>query len=69
MWGGGNPSEETFVYMKGLFIQSGFKSKDGVPKMVKAYLDKKVKLDEFITHRMSLESVNDSIDLMKHGKW
>ena len=37
--------------------------------MVKAYLDKKVKLDEFVTHRMPLESVNASIDLMKHGKW
>ena len=37
--------------------------------MVKAYLDKKVKLDEFITHNMPLESVNDAIDLMKHGKW
>ena len=53
----------------GLSFQSGFKGKDGVPKMVKAYLDKKVKLDEFITHRMPLESVNDAIDLMKHGKW
>lgn len=48
---------------------SGFKSKDGVPQMVKAYLDKKVKLDEFITHNMTLDQVNDAIDLMKHGKW
>ncbi|KAG7262341.1 hypothetical protein CRUP_034323 [Coryphaenoides rupestris] len=46
----------------------GFKSKDGVPQMVKAYLDKKVKLDEFITHNMPLESVNDAIELLKHGK-
>uniref|UniRef100_A0A3B4UXN8 Alcohol dehydrogenase 1 n=1 Tax=Seriola dumerili TaxID=41447 RepID=A0A3B4UXN8_SERDU len=47
----------------------GFKSKDGVPQMVKAYLDKKVKLDEFITHNMTLGQVNDAIELMKHGKW
>ncbi|KAM7376677.1 hypothetical protein PAMP_006393 [Pampus punctatissimus] len=47
----------------------GFKSKDGVPEMVKAYLDKKVKLDEFITHNMTLDQVNDAIELMKHGKW
>ncbi|GLD52064.1 alcohol dehydrogenase 1, partial [Lates japonicus] len=46
----------------------GFKSKDGVPEMVKAYLDKKVKLDEFITHKMTLGEVNDAIELMKHGK-
>ena len=51
------------------FCGSGFKSKDGVPEMVKAYLDKKVKLDEFITHKMTLDQVNDAIELMKHGKW
>lgn len=48
---------------------SGFKSKDGVPQMVKAYLDKKVKLDEFVTHNMTLAQVNDAIELMKHGEW
>lgn len=47
----------------------GFKSKDGVPEMVKAYLDKKVKLDEFITHKMKLDKVNDAIELMKKGAW
>ena len=52
-----------------LWFPSGFKGKHDVPQMVKAYLDKKVKLDEFVTHRMPLESVNASIDLMKHGKW
>ncbi|XP_051796956.1 alcohol dehydrogenase 1-like [Acanthochromis polyacanthus] len=46
----------------------GFKSKDGVPEMVKAYLNKKIKLDEFITHKMTLAQVNDAIELMKHGK-
>ncbi|KAK5857025.1 hypothetical protein PBY51_010295 [Eleginops maclovinus] len=46
----------------------GFKSKDGVPQMVKAYLDKKVKVDEFITHNMTLDQVNDAIELMKQGK-
>ncbi|KAM9708309.1 alcohol dehydrogenase 1-like isoform 1-T2 [Menidia menidia] len=46
----------------------GFKSKDGVPEMVRAYLDGKLKLDEFITHRMDLDQVNEAIELMKHGK-
>lgn len=45
----------------------GFKSKDGVPQMVNAYLEKKIKLDEFITHNMTLEQVNSAIDLMKTG--
>ncbi|XP_029937597.1 alcohol dehydrogenase 1-like isoform X1 [Myripristis murdjan] len=46
----------------------GFKSKDGVPQMVNAYLDKKVKLDEFITHNLTLDQVNDAIEMMKHGQ-
>ncbi|XP_054909544.1 alcohol dehydrogenase 1-like [Poeciliopsis prolifica] len=46
----------------------GFKSKDGVPQMVKAYLDRKVKLDEFITHIMTLEKVNEAVELMKNGQ-
>ncbi|XP_068574050.1 alcohol dehydrogenase 1-like [Cebidichthys violaceus] len=46
----------------------GFKGRDAVPQMVKAYLDKKVKVDEFITHNMTLDQVNEAIELMKHGK-
>uniref|UniRef100_A0A7N8XM56 Alcohol dehydrogenase 1-like n=1 Tax=Mastacembelus armatus TaxID=205130 RepID=A0A7N8XM56_9TELE len=46
----------------------GYKVKDGVPELVKAYLDKKLKVDEFITHNMTLDQVNDAIELMKHGK-
>uniref|UniRef100_A0A3B4ZUK1 Alcohol dehydrogenase 1-like n=1 Tax=Stegastes partitus TaxID=144197 RepID=A0A3B4ZUK1_9TELE len=46
----------------------GFKGRDGIPEMVKAYMDKKVKLDEFITHNMTLDQVNDAIELMKQCK-
>ncbi|KAM6912780.1 alcohol dehydrogenase 1-like [Xenentodon cancila] len=46
----------------------GFKGKDGVPEMVKAYMDKKLKLDEFITHNFTLDQVNDAIELMKQCK-
>uniref|UniRef100_A0A8C5G803 Alcohol dehydrogenase 1-like n=1 Tax=Gouania willdenowi TaxID=441366 RepID=A0A8C5G803_GOUWI len=49
-------------------VFGGFKGKHGVPGMVKAYLDKKLKLDEFITHKMTLDQVNDAIDLMKQCK-
>uniref|UniRef100_A0A673J0J4 Alcohol dehydrogenase 1-like n=1 Tax=Sinocyclocheilus rhinocerous TaxID=307959 RepID=A0A673J0J4_9TELE len=37
----------------------GFKSKDSVPNLVCDYMTGKIKLDEFITHKMSLEQVND----------
>ncbi|XP_038584580.1 alcohol dehydrogenase 1-like [Micropterus salmoides] len=46
----------------------GFKGKDGVTQMCKAYMDKKLKVDEFITHNMTLDQVNDAIELMKHSK-
>ncbi|XP_017281681.1 alcohol dehydrogenase 1-like [Kryptolebias marmoratus] len=46
----------------------GFKGKDGVSEMVKAYLDKKLQLEEFITHNMTLDQINDAIELMKQGK-
>ncbi|XP_040055593.2 alcohol dehydrogenase 1 [Gasterosteus aculeatus] len=46
----------------------GFKGRDAVPQMVKAYLDKKIKVDEFITHNLTLDQVNDAIELMKRGK-
>uniref|UniRef100_A0A672YQU9 Enoyl reductase (ER) domain-containing protein n=1 Tax=Sphaeramia orbicularis TaxID=375764 RepID=A0A672YQU9_9TELE len=46
----------------------GFKSKDGVPEMVKAYMNKKLMVDEFITHNLTLDQINDAIEMMKHGK-
>ncbi|MEQ2173226.1 hypothetical protein GOODEAATRI_029762, partial [Goodea atripinnis] len=46
-----------------------FGGKDGVAQMVKAYLDKKVMVDEFITHNMTLDQINEAIMLMKHGQW
>ncbi|XP_026209538.1 alcohol dehydrogenase 1-like [Anabas testudineus] len=49
-------------------LLGGFKCKDGIPEMVKAYLDKKVKLDEFITHNMTLDQINDAFELMKRGE-
>ncbi|XP_036006767.1 alcohol dehydrogenase 1-like [Fundulus heteroclitus] len=46
----------------------GFKGKDGVSGMVKAYLDKKLMVDEFITHNMTLDRINEAVELMKHGQ-
>ncbi|XP_030575454.1 alcohol dehydrogenase 1-like [Archocentrus centrarchus] len=46
----------------------GFKSKDAVPEMVKAYLEKKVKLDEFITHNMTFDQITEAFELLRQGK-
>ncbi|KAM3594438.1 uncharacterized protein V6R79_007943 [Siganus canaliculatus] len=49
-------------------VFGGFKGRNDIPQMVKAYMDKKLMLDEFITHHMTLDQVNDAIELMKSGK-
>ena len=52
-----------------ILLLTGFKGKDAVPQMVNAYLEKELKLDEFITHNMTLAEVNNAIELMKTGEW
>ncbi|KAK3554439.1 hypothetical protein QTP70_023027 [Hemibagrus guttatus] len=46
----------------------GFKSKDSIPKLVQDYMNGRIKLDEFVTHTMNLDQVNDAIELMKKGE-
>ncbi|XP_013774785.1 alcohol dehydrogenase class-3-like [Limulus polyphemus] len=46
----------------------GWKSRDGVPKMVEQYLEGKLMVDEFITHTITLEKINEAFDLMHSGK-
>lgn len=62
------PGKELAFYFKFCF-DSGFKGRDAVPQMVKAYMDKKLMLDEFITHHMTLDQINYAIELMKQSKW
>ncbi|CRK97972.1 CLUMA_CG011344, isoform A [Clunio marinus] len=45
-----------------------YKSVDSVPMLVDEYLNGKIKIDEFITHHMKLEEINDAVDLMLQGK-
>ncbi|CAB4012427.1 Alcohol dehydrogenase class-3 [Paramuricea clavata] len=44
----------------------GWKSRDGVPKLVDEYMAGKLKVDEFITSNMTLEKINDAFELMHH---
>ncbi|KAK5864493.1 hypothetical protein PBY51_015730 [Eleginops maclovinus] len=53
--------------LKGTYF-GDWKSVDGVPKLVDDYMNKKLKLDEFITNNLPLEKVNVAFEDMKNGK-
>jgi S-(hydroxymethyl)glutathione dehydrogenase/alcohol dehydrogenase len=46
----------------------GWKSKDSVPKLVDEYVAGKLKVDEFISHTMDLDRIQEAFDLMHAGK-
>lgn len=46
----------------------GYKSRDCVPGLVDDYMSGKMKVDEFITHMMPLDKINESFDLMHKGE-
>lgn len=46
----------------------GWKSVDSVPKLVDDYLQKKLKVDEFITHNFGLDQINEAFDVMHRGE-
>ncbi|XP_037946416.1 alcohol dehydrogenase class-3-like [Teleopsis dalmanni] len=46
----------------------GWKSVSGVPKLVDEYIKKELMVDEFITHTMDLNKINEAFDLMHEGK-
>jgi len=46
----------------------GYKSVDSVPQLVEQYMKKALKIDEFVTHNLPLQDINQSFDLMHEGK-
>lgn len=46
----------------------GYKSVESVPKLVEEYLAGTFKIDEFITHNMNLDKINEAFDLMHNGE-
>ncbi len=46
----------------------GVKGRSDLPQIVEDYLAGKFELDDFITHTMPLESINEAFDLMHEGK-
>lgn len=45
----------------------GWKSKDDVPRLVQKYMEKKMKVDEFVTHSFALAEINKAFDAMHDG--
>eukprot|EP00053_Salpingoeca_punica_P009779 m.88051 g.88051 ORF g.88051 m.88051 type:complete len:381 (-) comp15160_c0_seq1:1856-2998(-) len=45
----------------------GWKSRDSVPKLVEQYMQKRLKVDEFITHNFPLTQINDAFHAMHDG--
>lgn len=46
----------------------GWKSRDSVPQLVEDYLEKKILLDEFVTHNMKFDKINEAFKLLHEGK-
>jgi S-(hydroxymethyl)glutathione dehydrogenase/alcohol dehydrogenase len=46
----------------------GARGRTDVPKIVDWYMDKKIAIDELITHKLPLDRINEAFDLMHEGK-
>lgn len=46
----------------------GWKSVQSVPGLVDKYLEKKLMLDEFISHKLAFEKINEAFELMHTGE-
>ncbi|KAL9238112.1 hypothetical protein vseg_012583 [Gypsophila vaccaria] len=46
----------------------GLKAKSDIPTLVNWYLDKKLQLDEFVTHEMKFEDINKAFEMLLEGK-
>ncbi|KAJ8385776.1 hypothetical protein AAFF_G00182200 [Aldrovandia affinis] len=53
--------------LKGSYF-GGWKSVESVPRLVSDYMNNKLMLDEFVTHTLPLEKINEAFDLMTSGK-
>jgi S-(hydroxymethyl)glutathione dehydrogenase / alcohol dehydrogenase len=46
----------------------GARGRTDVPKIVDWYMDKKINIDDLITHTLRLEDINEGFQLMKRGE-
>ncbi|KAK1396544.1 hypothetical protein POM88_006407 [Heracleum sosnowskyi] len=45
----------------------GWKTKSDIPSLIQMYLNQEIQVDEYISHNMPLEDINQAFDLMKEG--
>ncbi|XP_059121013.1 alcohol dehydrogenase 1-like [Peromyscus eremicus] len=48
-------------------VMGGYKTRDGIPKLVTDYLQKKINTDALITHKLPFEKVNEAFKLLREG--
>jgi S-(hydroxymethyl)glutathione dehydrogenase/alcohol dehydrogenase len=46
----------------------GARGRTDVPRIVDWYMEKKIAIDPLITHRLTLDQINDGFDLMTRGE-
>jgi S-(hydroxymethyl)glutathione dehydrogenase/alcohol dehydrogenase len=46
----------------------GARGRTDVPRIVDWYMEKKIAIDDLITHTMPLENINDAFELMSKGQ-
>jgi len=46
----------------------GWKSRDSIPRLVKKYMEKRIKLEEFVTCEFPLNQINHAFEVMQAGK-
>jgi S-(hydroxymethyl)glutathione dehydrogenase/alcohol dehydrogenase len=46
----------------------GAKGRTDVPKIVDWYMEKKINIDDLITHKLPLQDINKGFDLMRAGE-
>ncbi|KAL2895610.1 Alcohol dehydrogenase-like 7 [Bienertia sinuspersici] len=63
-------SSEVLLSGKSLLgcIFGGLKAKVDVPILAKRYMDKEVRLDNFVTHEMKFDEINKAFELLLEGK-
>jgi S-(hydroxymethyl)glutathione dehydrogenase/alcohol dehydrogenase len=46
----------------------GARGRSDVPRIVDWYMEKKINIDDLITHSITLDRINEGFDLMREGK-
>ena len=49
-------------------LWSGWKSRDSVPKLVADYMAGQLKVNEFVSHNLGLDKINEAFDLLHSGE-